>query len=107
MNHLVARQMVNGKWHYTVNGHAAGYCASHGGHETATEAQDCYKQYLLDNQLFLGLEMSNQMLRCRICQQYTNRMARIGIYTHFVLCGDHMEREFVDKLLEIGESWES
>lgn len=84
MNHLVAlERKSDGRWDYTYNGHAWGYCRAwepltpngvltqdlcdqhntkmepflakfhSDGHATKEEACHCYKEYLLDTHLFL------------------------------------------------------
>ena len=79
------------------------------GHANEQEACECYKQYLLDNNLRLdGHTLSDQQLRCEICGEFTQGMVIIaGKYNHFILCDEHRTRECVEKLLTIGESWES
>ena len=80
------------------------------GHETAEEARECYKQYLLDTRLHLVTEEpenASQQHRCQICQKFTGCHASAGPYRLFTLCPEHQTREHVASLLEVYESWES
>lgn len=55
MNYYDARELKDGGWHYTSANrrsgtHPVGYCHEHGPHETADEARECFRRYLLDGQ---------------------------------------------------------
>ena len=76
------------------------------GHATIEEACNCYKQYTLDHRLRLGATMSDQLQRCRVCQEWTDKFAVIGDSCLIVLCPEHNNRETVDSLYETpSESW--
>jgi len=138
MLHYSARQRNDGRWDYTCSGRPVGYCCPYSpipedgsipsaekwnekiaplrdkfhtlGHATEDEAQDCYKQYLLDTSLTLKTtepENANQQNRCRVCKKFTACLAMVGAYSMFVLCPEHQTREVVAGLLVVGESWES
>ncbi len=80
------------------------------GHATVKEAEECYKEYLLDQCLRLmpsEPDNATQQFRCRVCNKFTACYAAVGAYRLFVLCPDHQSREEVAKLLSVGESWES
>jgi len=80
------------------------------GHATEEEACECYKKYLLDTQLELQTEEpanASQQHRCQVCKKFTACHAQCGAYRLFTLCPEHQTREEVEKLLEVGESWDS
>ena len=108
MQYYSARKLKEtGLWHYTVGSHPVGYCADDcPGHATEEEACEHYKQYLLDKRMRPGT-LSNQMLRCRECKEFTDGVVHIGAYQMFILCPAHQGKETVAKHLRIGESWES
>ena len=113
MNYQKARQLESTKkWHYTSenNGriHPIGYCANHEGHETAEEAQACYKGYLLDNNLLLDGKWEGQLSKCQVCGEWTDGMASIPWNQWYVtLCDTHRNRGEVERLFTVGESWQS
>lgn len=76
------------------------------GHATSEEACECYKKYELDSSLRFS-EMSNQKRPCEVCQEWTQKIAMVGGYSHFVLCETHANRAEVERLFSVGESWES
>jgi hypothetical protein len=84
-------------------------CYHEDGHETAEEARECYKRYMLDNRLHLDGKMANQQMRCQVeqCDAWTQGTARLGGYTSFTLCDEHRNRETVEKLYDVFESWSS
>lgn len=77
------------------------------GHDTAEEANAHHKTYMLDNRLELDRKMSNQMLKCQICKEYTEGMAYVGEWEMYILCDEHRTREVVEGLYQVGESWHS
>lgn len=82
-----------------------GYCAeadatpkSHR-HKTEKEARGCYRNWLLDTDLRLGVAVDKQH-DCAICFRKTQKVAAIDgemIY----LCDSHMARESVEKLFDL------
>jgi hypothetical protein len=131
VNYYAARQREKTKkWDYTCRNDGriwpVGYCAGRHvevlqvpederepyhdhGHETAEEARECYKHYQLDNELHLDIKMASQQRKCEAdgCGAWTQGMARVGGHVSFVLCDEHRNRENVEKLYSVGESWTS
>jgi len=68
------------------------------GHDTAEQAQECYKEYLLDHRLRLDQTMSDQQQKCRICGAWTDKFATLSTTTLYVLCPEHNNRESVAQL---------
>lgn len=80
------------------------------GHATEEEACECYKRYILDVDLRLMPEEpkdASSQHRCQVCKEFTACYAMVGCYRMFNLCPTHQTREEVEKLLKVGESWES
>jgi hypothetical protein len=90
------------------------------GHETAEEACDCYKAYLLDIRLHLtrwehktegGEDVLPGVLHiCDApgCTAYTSNHASVGgAGPSWALCDEHLTREVVEGLLTVWESWHS
>lgn len=67
------------------------------GHATAEEAQECYRRYLLDQRLRMGLKLSDQQQKCVECSAWTQGLAMIDGSTHLVLCEQHQAREVVER----------
>lgn len=76
------------------------------GHETAEEACNCYKEYLLDQRLRHG-ELDNQMVRCQVCGEWTQHVIYLDGYVSYKVCEKHATREELEKLVSVWESWES
>lgn len=133
MNYYKAKQRLKDKrWDYTRNNYPAGYCCEYreidptvipiseseqkryqatahkhhtDGHETEEEACECYQEYLLDHSLRFG-KMSDQQLKCKVCDEWTQEFADIDCHM-IVLCPKHQGRETVKQLFKVGESWSS
>jgi hypothetical protein len=75
------------------------------GHATQEEAEQCYKNYLLDMRTFYDSKIQRQMLPCEVCGVFTQRAVSIDGWTH-ILCDDHANRGGVSSILSVGESWE-
>jgi hypothetical protein len=85
-------------------------------HETKEEAQACYKEYLLDNAVHFHpplpktdeKPMTRTEHRCQVdgCESYDTGIARVEQRDYF-LCQQHMTREEISKLLQVGECWSS
>lgn len=113
MNYYDARQREDGSgWHYIkLNKRSGtrpvGYCADHPPHATEAEARECYRQYELDNAR--EGKLSDQMLKCRVCGEYTEGFMEVGHTQMVVLCDVHRTREQLDKLIDppgmICSSW--
>ena len=125
MNYYESKQRkTDGKWDYTRNKRPTGYCCAYreipkdadtliceehhdtshkhhvDGHNTEEEAIACYKEYLLDHELRLDREMSNNQQKCRVCGDWTQKYADIGLTQMFILCDEHNNREEVEKLYQ-------
>lgn len=113
MNYYAAREINGpdgkgtGKWHYTrrnkrLGTFPVGYCAEGcEGHDTPEGAYEHQTAYLLDRETRLDGESSGQMLRCRVCQEWTSRFAQVGESRLYMLCDQHRNRDEVAKLLGI------
>ena len=80
---------------------AAGKC----NHDTEAEAQECYRQWLLDHKLDIkGTEFSKPWLECDVegCDHDTNVEVRLGQYHRFKLCQTHRTVEQVASMLSVG-----
>lgn len=84
-----------------------------GGHTTAEEAVQCYREYLLDHQLrFSEKPDDDTQHRCAVpeCGAWTQHTGWLtGDHNHFWhLCPDHQNRESVEKLFKgISQAWGS
>ena len=78
------------------------------GHDTAEEANQCYKQYLLDQRLRFYTD-PNSMKHCEICKVWTLTRAwiKLGVGREYVLCPEHASAEYVKSLFEVAEFWSS
>jgi len=137
MNYFKARQRKDGKFDYTCMNDGqiwpVGYCSvyhelpndnwisesyraaneatkdkHHGdGHDTAQEAQACYRAYLLDHALHLNGAWENVQHKCEVCGEWTELYAEIQMRC-WNLCPQHNSREEVEKLFEApDEIWSS
>ncbi len=117
MNHLKPRQKEgDGKWHYTSHNkrtgtYPIGYCADGcPGHDTAEDAAEHYRQYLLDNLRFTDDDPNaSSQHRCEAegCDVFTSGAADAPGCMTRTLCAAHRNREAVDALLVVGEAWTS
>jgi hypothetical protein len=118
MNYYDARQSkLTGRWDFTCKNNdkiwPTGYCAGpkvaeghphvdkfhDGGHDTEEEARECYRQYLLDNELrFSDGEGASSQHRCRVCNEFTSGYGELN-HALFPLCDKHRTREEVEKLI--------
>lgn len=132
MIYYVARQRNDGRWDYTAGGRPVGYCAEYreidpkiipisesqqaeykatahkhhcDGHATKEDAQNCYKEYMLDHHVRFSKD-SSQQRKCKVCGEWTQNFATAD-YALFTLCDLHSNREEISKLLTVGESWVS
>lgn len=117
MNYDKARQMQDGTWNYSRQHdnmiYPIGYCRTHElneswhKHTTQQEAEECYKQYQLDNSLRLeGGIMSNTKVKCQVdgCEEYSGVTSYID-YECFVLCPTHRTKEVIATMFDCsGES---
>ena len=81
------------------------------GHATAAEACQHYKQYLLDQAKFFGPKTTEwPKEKCEVddCSAEATHCAAIpGEFRRWQLCAAHANRDQLDKLLSVGESWRS
>ena len=76
------------------------------GHETAEEARECYKRYLLDNHVNLEFGTTrNTQQRCQVegCENWTQTAAMVDHRT-YDLCDDHRNLEALEGLVAVGSS---
>lgn len=104
MRYLQAREILDvegnrvGKWHYTSKRHdevhPIGYCANGcPGHETAEEACEHYKEYMLDIASFTAQSWEREE-PCRVCGAMTLGLAVIpGHHLPVTLCDLHSNRD--------------
>jgi hypothetical protein len=76
------------------------------GHDSPKEAEECYKQYLLDQKLHKGF--SNEVQRkCQVCGEWTQHYIEVDM-RFWELCEKHNNRDEVSKLLPAPcETWAS
>ena len=84
-----------------------------GGHNSAHEACECYKQYLLDFDLRFHEEQEkpDTLYKCEApeCESFTSgNVSVVGTcMSRWNLCENHRTKEIVAGLLTVGESWHS
>ena len=109
MNYYAARQHQDTKlWKYTFYNDnqcfEAGNCTNHEGHETKEQAEECYKDYLLESN-FNVIVQENQMNKCAICGVFTQNIVSCGygipIQKH--LCSIHCDKETFRQFLHVEE----
>lgn len=77
------------------------------GHETADEACECYRQYLIDHESRF-LKHSDELRKCEICGEWTDTMVMVGQSRMYELCENHQDDESIEKVMpKIGEIWGS
>ena len=77
------------------------------GHTSAEEAEACYRDFLLDQELTFNHKSGDAQRKCEICEQWTQLYACIDMRI-FNLCENHQNRESVEKLFNsISEIWSS
>jgi hypothetical protein len=87
------------------------------GHATADEAIACFRQFKLDTSLdFLkppATAHPQSLHACeeksKTCRNYTANLATIAgsSFGSWYLCDEHLNRESVERLFKVGESWGS
>ena len=99
MNYDQPRQLKSGGWHFTSTNdgkvHAIGYCRDHldSPHATEDDARRCYRDYELSERLSLDGTVGHWN-PCEYpgCETLTNRDARIGGWSRWLLCDEHRTR---------------
>lgn len=81
------------------------------GHDTKEEACNCYKNYLLDNRTEYIIDPEQitevHMYQCAVCKKLTSGYVTVEGYHRFVLCKEHNNRQSMEILFSVGESWQS
>jgi hypothetical protein len=70
------------------------------GHATPEEAAECYRQFMLDQNLWINLR-SEELLRCLVCQTLTHSRVRIGSIDYWPMCETHNNRAEVEQLYPV------
>lgn len=77
------------------------------GHNTKKEAEECYREYLLDQHLQLNKNYVDTQHKCVVCCQWTSLYAEIDM-SSWNLCLGHNNRTEVEKLFSSPtEIWKS
>jgi hypothetical protein len=100
------------KWGFHVNEHEKQLYQAHehqhhtDGHTTADEARECYRRYLLDQRVRLGMRFEQQS-HCQVCGEWTDMYAEVD-HTPFTLCKKHNTQKQLELLFKTpGEIWSS
>jgi hypothetical protein len=68
-----------------------------GGHETREEADACYRDYELDQELRF-YDLDDEQHKCALCGAWTQKVAELGqFHRYFHLCPEHANREGVEQ----------
>ena|SRR3990167_503513 len=74
------------------------------GHDTAEEAAEHYRQYLLDNAKFVEVNDADsiQLLICKMCDKHTASYMHVkgDAYRHDSVCPEHHNRKTAEFLIE-------
>lgn len=114
MNYDKARELLDHTWNYSRQHdediYPIGYCSkilndnneSHR-HKTCEEAEECYKQYELDNNLILDGGKLGDKKKCQVegCTNHTNISSHIGAFDWFILCDEHRNRKTVETIFSV------
>lgn len=122
MNYYRSRQRESDhRWDYTCKQNQKvwpiGYCSGQSvegpnahkyhsdGHATAEEADECYRRYLLDNEIqFSSGEGSRVLHVCQYpgCEEFTAGIAEVGCgpCAIYHLCNEHRTKEVVAELFK-------
>lgn len=108
MRHLRAMQSAEDKrWYFAaLDGEVVelvGNCREHQGHETAQEAVDCYKEYLLEQDFHVFNDHPDK--QCEVCGFWTTLRVRVG-ETVAVMCSKHVTPDAMRELLQFTELYE-
>lgn len=77
------------------------------GHATKEEAEACYLEFLLDQELSLNHKDTSAQHKCEICGEWTQGFAYLDMRV-FILCEKHQNKESVAKVFgSITEIWSS
>ncbi len=94
----------SGRYHFTSKNdyrtEPVGYCAEGcAGHETAHEAREHFRQYLVNERVDFRVNHMKRPERCKICAEWTLSYARVEAWDYYPLCQEHLTRESVLTLL--------
>lgn len=109
MNYYSALQIVDketgkgiGKYHFCcrnkrIGTYPVGYCRDHGGHDSIEEAEECYKQYLLDGHKEIEY---TDWTGCEICDEPTKKGLTLRPPHGFghALCDEHRTYKILEEL---------
>ncbi len=110
MNYYEPRELAGedgrstGRFHYVRRNHyrtePVGYCANAcSGHDTAEEAREHYRQYLINERVDYRPDHMKRPERCKICAEWTHSYAHIEAWDSYPLCKEHLTKESVLRLL--------
>lgn len=78
------------------------------GHKTSEEAAECYKEYVLDQQISFNHEDKNSLHKCKVCGTFTSLFVILDTDL-FILCEEHQNKESVASVYnapkQIWSSW--
>lgn len=105
MNYYEARPLADGGgFHFTRRNddliHPVGCCADHGPHETREEANECFRQYLLDG---AAEESYSDWTGCEVCDAPTKKglTTRRPLGNSHPLCDAHRTAERLAELTPV------
>ncbi len=73
------------------------------GHATPEEAQNCYKQYLLDFMVRRS-QVDDKQVKCEVCKEWTQNLVEVNHSQVFYLCPAHDNKKELEKLVRVGWS---
>jgi hypothetical protein len=95
------RQGADGTWSYTcrANGRLGpiGYCTPTCRHASPEDAEEHYRQYLIDSAQYGGRWMGKEY-QCEVCRCWTDRFAVLRSYVVRPLCLSHLNRDGLAQL---------
>jgi hypothetical protein len=95
------RRVANGGWVYTCRTDAGlwpiGYCTTRCRHVSPEDAEEHYREYLIDSAHFGG-QWRGKEYQCEVCRAWTDRFAVLKSYVVRPLCPTHLNREGLEQL---------
>jgi RecJ-like exonuclease len=80
------------------------------GHATPEEAEQHYKDYLIEKSTITGPKQQEwPKHKCAVegCNNEGNHLANVDAYHYYELCAEHADKNTLQSLVRVGESWES
>ncbi len=80
------------------------------GHDTAEQAENHYKQYILESALINGPKSEEwPKFKCDVkdCNQEGVYLANLNNGNYYQLCHDHANKDSLAVLVEVGDCWSS